>query len=97
MNRLPPEFYPSVNGRDYLNQVIARNKKLEDNLERYQGKKKEFHQRIESLIKDGFLKYVGKWKDLRYKFEGVQEKGAENLLLPWQLVQKDEGTAILAS
>ena len=43
LNRLPPEFYPSVNGRDYLNQVIARNKKLEDNLERYQGKKKEFH------------------------------------------------------
>ena len=39
------------------------------------------------------MEYVGKWKDLKYKFEGVQEKGAENLLLPWQLVQKDEGNS----
>ena len=28
LNRLPPEYYPSVNGRDYLNSVIVRNKKL---------------------------------------------------------------------
>ena len=31
---------------------------------------------------------------MKYKFEGVQKKkGAENLLLPWQLVQKDEGNS----
>ena len=85
---MPPEYYPTVNGRDYLNSVIVRNKKLEENLERYPEKKKDFHKRIQCLIEDGSLQFVGKWKDVKPRFEGVQAKGSENLVLPWQLVKK---------
>ena len=45
-------------------------------------RKKDFHKRILGLIEDGSLQFVGKWKDVKPRFEGVQAKGSENLVLP---------------
>ena len=45
------------------------------------------------MIDDDFLKLAGKWIVVRTCFEGVQPKGAENLILLWQLVKKDAGNS----
>ena len=50
-------------------------------------KKNDFHQRIHTFIDEESLQFVGKWKDVKPRFEGVQAKGAENLILLWQFMK----------
>ena len=88
LNRLPPEFYPSVNGRDYLNSVIVRNKKLEENLEMFPEKKNDFHQRIHTLIDEGSLQFVGKWKDVKPRFKRIPSKEGRKFNSPLAISEK---------
>ena len=59
--------------------------------------KHEFHQRIESLINDGFLEHVGKWKDLKHMFEGVQKRELKTYCCHGNLFKRMKGAAILVS